>query len=105
MNNNYKCSTLFTLLLCTLSFFSSATGAEKALDASQLSDQSVPLTEFFAVLEDPSHQLTLADHAGITDQDAVRLWRDRVQLMNSLVTVRYAEAQRAAFFVSNGRTL
>ncbi len=61
MNNNYKYSTLFTLLLCTLSFFSSATGAEKALDASQLSDQGVPLTAFFAVLEDPSHQLTLAD--------------------------------------------
>lgn len=51
------------------------------------------------------YQLTLADQAGISDHDAVRLWRDRVQLMNSLVTVRYAEAQRAAFLVSNGSSL
>jgi hypothetical protein len=50
-------------------------------------------------------QLTLTDPAGISEQDTVRLWRDRVQLMNSLVTVRYAEAQRAALLVSNGSSL
>ena len=61
MNNNYKYSTLISLLLCTLCFFSNAIAGEKALDASRISDRSVPLTEFFAVLEDPSHKLSLND--------------------------------------------
>ena len=61
MNSNDRHATLLTVLLFTLTIASSAFGAEKGLDASRLGDTSVALTEFFAVLEDPSRQLTLAD--------------------------------------------
>jgi len=45
------------------------------------------------------YQLSLADDVGMTERQAARLWQDRVQLMDSLVTVRYAEAQRAAYLI------
>jgi two-component system, sensor histidine kinase LadS len=54
-------ATLLALSLCGLSLFGSALAAEKALDASRIGDKSVPLTEFFAVLEDTDRTLTLAD--------------------------------------------
>lgn len=45
------------------------------------------------------YQLSLADDVGLTDRQAARLWQDRVQLMDSLVKVRYAEAQRTAYLI------
>lgn len=45
------------------------------------------------------YQLSLAGDVGMTDRQAARLWQDRVQLMDSLVKVRYAEAQRAAYLI------
>lgn len=45
------------------------------------------------------YQLSLAGDVGMTDRQAARLWQDRVQLMDSLVKVRYAEAQRTAYLV------
>jgi hypothetical protein len=45
------------------------------------------------------YQLSLASDVGMTDRQAARLWQDRVRLMDSLVKVRYAEAQRAAYFI------
>jgi hypothetical protein len=42
------------------------------------------------------YQLSLAQDVGLSESQASRLWQDRVRLMNSLVKVRYAEAQRFA---------
>ena len=44
-------------------------------------------------------QLSLAHEAGMTERQTKELWRDRVRLMDSLVTVRYAEAQRTAYLM------
>lgn len=51
-----------TLLLLGLSLLcASAFANDKVFDASQLGDEPVSLTEYFAVLEDPNQSLTLAD--------------------------------------------
>lgn len=42
-------------------------------------------------------QLSYAPDAGLNDAQAYRLWRERVDLMDSLVKVRYAESSRLAF--------
>jgi hypothetical protein len=42
------------------------------------------------------YKLSLASDAGLSEQQAAQLWRDRIQLMDSLVKVRYAETQRVA---------
>jgi hypothetical protein len=42
------------------------------------------------------YQLSDAQTAGLSDREAEQLWEDRIQLMDSLVKVRYAEAQRFA---------
>jgi hypothetical protein len=41
-------------------------------------------------------QLSVAQDVGLNPAQAKGLWEDRVRLMNSLVAVRYAEAQRFA---------
>jgi hypothetical protein len=43
------------------------------------------------------YRLNLASEAGLADEPAERLWRARVDLLNSLVAVRYAEARSVAF--------
>lgn len=42
-------------------------------------------------------QLSYAPDTGLNDAQAYRLWRERVDLMDSLVKVRYAESSRLAF--------
>ncbi len=42
------------------------------------------------------YQLSLSDDAGMTERQAAELWQNRIQLMDSLLKVRYAEAQRTA---------
>lgn len=42
-------------------------------------------------------QLSYAPERGLNDSQAYRLWRERVDLMDSLVKVRYAEGQRLNF--------
>jgi hypothetical protein len=43
------------------------------------------------------YRLNLASEAGLAEEPAERLWRERVDLLNSLVAVRYAEARTVAF--------
>lgn len=60
MNKNNKY--LHLILLCGLLLLSvHAFAADRVLDASQFDQDSVSLTEYFAVLEDPGLTLTLAD--------------------------------------------
>ena len=40
------------------------------------------------------YKLSVANDAGLSEQQAAQLWQDRIHLMDSLVKVRYAEAQR-----------
>jgi len=54
---------------------------------------SVPIESLEAQVQWLDHQLTVADADGRVPQ-AQRLWRDRVEVMNSLVQLRYVEAQR-----------
>jgi hypothetical protein len=42
-------------------------------------------------------QLSYAPDSDLSDEQAQRLWRERVELMDSLVKVRYAEAGRLSF--------
>jgi hypothetical protein len=42
-------------------------------------------------------QLSYAPEAGLSEREAERLWRERVELMDSLVTVRYAESGYMSF--------
>jgi hypothetical protein len=42
------------------------------------------------------YKLSVANDAGLSEQQAAQLWQDRIHLMDSLVKVRYAEAQRFA---------
>ncbi|HWK75148.1 MAG TPA: hypothetical protein VNQ81_12810 [Povalibacter sp.] len=42
-------------------------------------------------------QLSYAPETGLNDEQARRLWRERVDLMDSLVKVRYAEGQPLSF--------
>jgi hypothetical protein len=43
------------------------------------------------------YRLTNRNMAGLDAQDSERLWRERVELLNSLVAVRYAEARATSF--------
>jgi hypothetical protein len=65
---------------------------------------SVPIAALEAEVQWLDHRLALADSGagmfadtGGGMQDAERLWRDRVEVMNTLVQLRYVEAQRAEF--------
>jgi len=42
------------------------------------------------------YQLSLADDVGMSDRQSAALWQDRIRLMDTLVKVRSAEAQRFA---------
>jgi len=54
---------------------------------------SVPIESLEAQVQWLDHQLTLADAAGQATETE-QLWRDRVEAMNSLVQLRYVEAQQ-----------
>jgi hypothetical protein len=54
---------------------------------------SVPIDSLEAQVQWLDHQLTLADADGGAPQEQ-QLWRDRVEVMNSLVQLRYVEAQQ-----------
>jgi hypothetical protein len=54
---------------------------------------SVPIESLEAHVQWLDHQLTLAGAAGQA-AETERLWRDRVEAMNSLVQLRYVEAQQ-----------
>ncbi len=56
---------------------------------------SVPIESLEAQVQWLDHQLTVADADGRVPQ-AQQLWRDRVEVMNSLVQLRYVEAQHIA---------
>lgn len=43
------------------------------------------------------YRLNLAREAGLASDDATPLWRERVDLLNSLVAVRYAQVRTVAF--------
>jgi len=54
---------------------------------------SVPIESLEARVQWLDHEILVAD-AQARVPDAERLWRDRVEVMNSLVQLRYVEAQR-----------
>ena len=54
---------------------------------------SLPIETLEAEVQWLDHQLSLAGSTGAALPDAERLWRDRVEVMNSLVRLRYVEAQ------------
>jgi hypothetical protein len=54
---------------------------------------SVPIESLEAQVQWLDHQLTLAGAAGQASETE-QLWRDRVEAMNSLVQLRYVEAQQ-----------
>jgi hypothetical protein len=56
---------------------------------------SVPIESLEAQVQWLDHQLTLAGAAGQASE-AEQLWRDRVEAMNSLVQLRYVEAQQVS---------
>jgi hypothetical protein len=63
-----------------------------ARPAVERADTSVPIESLEAQVQWLDHQLSLAGADGGA-ADAERLWRDRVEVMNSLVQLRYVEAQ------------
>jgi hypothetical protein len=70
-----------------LSAFGDAPAVERAGTA-------VPIDTLEAQVQWIDHQLSAGD--GLEARVAERLWRERVDLMNSLVQLRYADAQRIA---------
>jgi hypothetical protein len=58
---------------------------------------SVPIESLEAEVQWLDHQLSLAGaDAGAADPATARLWRDRVEVMNSLAQLRYVEAQHVS---------
>jgi len=64
--------------------------------AIERAETSIPIEALQARVQWIDHQLSLADAAGTTAEDAEQLWRARVEVMRSLVSLRYVEAQRVA---------
>lgn len=61
--------------------------------AVERAETSVPIESLEAQVQWLDHQLSLGGADGRAPE-AKRLWRDRVEVMNSLVQLRYVEAQR-----------
>ena len=55
---------------------------------------ALPIETLEAQVQWLDHQLSIAGAAGEPAPIAEQLWRDRVEVMNSLVQLRYVEAQR-----------
>ncbi|NJD31037.1 MAG: hypothetical protein FIB04_04055 [Gammaproteobacteria bacterium] len=70
--------------------------AMPARPAVERADVSMPIDTLEAQVQWLDHQLSLAgaERGGPGRSDAERLWRERVELMSSLVQLRYVEAQR-----------
>lgn len=64
--------------------------------ATERAETSIPIEALQARVQWIDQQLSLADAAGTTAEDAEQLWRARVEVMHSLVSLRYVEAQRVA---------
>ena len=64
--------------------------------AVERADTSIPIDALEARVQWIDHQLSLAGAEGVIDGDAEQLWRERVEVMSSLVRLRYVEAQRVA---------
>jgi hypothetical protein len=64
--------------------------------AIERAETSIPIEAMQARVQWIDQQLSLADDAGTTAEDAEQLWRARVEVMRSLVSLRYVEAQRVA---------
>ncbi len=64
--------------------------------AIERAETSLPIDALQARVQWIDQQLSLADAAGATAEDAEQLWRARVEVMRSLVSLRYVEAQRVA---------
>jgi hypothetical protein len=74
-------------LLASLPAEPRLTRAETALTVADLEDR----------IQWVDYRLNLASEAGLASEPSERLWRERVDLLNSLVAVRYAEARTVAF--------
>jgi hypothetical protein len=59
-------------------------------------DTSIPIDAMEARVQWLDHRLSIADAEGAPAEDAEQLWRQRVEVMSSLVQLRYVEAQRVA---------
>jgi hypothetical protein len=57
---------------------------------------TVPIESLEAEVQWLDHRLSLADASGQT-RETEQLWRDRVEVMSSLVQLRYVEAQQVNF--------
>lgn len=57
---------------------------------------ALPIDELQAHVQWIDHQLTVASATNEIDAASEQLWRERVATMNSLVQLRYLEAQRTA---------
>jgi len=57
---------------------------------------SVPIETLEAEVQWLDHRLSLADASG-QSREAEQLWRDRVEVMSSLVQLRYVESQQVNF--------
>jgi len=57
---------------------------------------SLPIESLEAQVQWLDHQLSVGPDAVASPADAEQLWRERVEVMNSLLRLRYAEAQRVA---------
>jgi hypothetical protein len=58
-------------------------------------DTALPIEALEAQVQWLDHQLTLAGAGETASLDAERLWRERVEAMDSLVRLRYVETQRS----------
>jgi hypothetical protein len=59
-------------------------------------DSAWPIDTLEAQVQWLDHQLSVGEGAGAAPKEEAQLWRERVEVMNSLVQLRYAEAQRVA---------
>lgn len=73
-----------------------ALAAMPSRPAVERADTSIPIDTLEARVQWIDHQLSVADAEGAPADDAERLWRERVEIMSSLVRLRYVEAQRVA---------
>jgi len=64
--------------------------------AIERADTSIPIDALEARVQWLDHQLSQGDDGTAPGAEAERLWRERVDIMNSLVRLRYVEAQRVA---------
>jgi hypothetical protein len=87
-------STAVTSLLDRSLELEQALAAMPSRPAVERAETSIPIDALQARVQWIDHQLSLADAEGAPAVDAERLWRERVEVMSSLVRLRYVEAQR-----------